>query len=234
MTVADVLGKDYTGETYDGSINLNNKGLTSLKGSPKIVKGDFDCSNNELKTLKYSPKIVKGNFNCYNNKLVNLKGSPESVSLDFYCNHNLLESLEGCPKYVGGYFNCASNKLKTLKGAPTYLYRGGFDCSYNFDLKYIKYAPKMVKYNFVCTDCQKLVDIDFEFEKIGLNLFMYNNNSLSLYQKINFLFKNAKKIRNRIFFHKDDELNASILFERLIELIREDKKPNSIIKTMFE
>lgn len=67
----------------------NNKGLTSLKGSPSSVETSFDCHDNELTSLEGAPSFIGGNFFCYNNNLTSL--------------HNIHKII----RYIGGcaYFN---------------------------------------------------------------------------------------------------------------------------------
>lgn len=76
---------------YNTGFFCSHSKLTSLYGSPKIVKGSFDCAYNNLTSLKYCPVEVRGNFNCSDNPL---------------------ESLEHCPKYVTGSFFCYNNPVK--------------------------------------------------------------------------------------------------------------------------
>ena len=52
-----------------GTINCSNSKLTSLKGAPSSVGGDFYCNDNKLTSLEGAPKSVGGNFDCsYNPK----------------------------------------------------------------------------------------------------------------------------------------------------------------------
>ena len=270
MTVAEVLGKDYTGKTYNGNLILKNKGLTSLKGSPEVVNGDFDCSNNELKTLKYAPKIVKGIFCCDHNKLTSLRYSPVEASISFSCSWNKIKSLKYSPKIVGysfycnnnylknlehspisdkfggssledkhttffkGSYDCSSNKLISLKGAPDFV-GGYFDCSNNNELRSLKYSPKNIGWSFICTDCDNLTDIDFEFEKIEDNVVMHNNNSLTLLQKLYFLFKNVNKIDGDILFYEEDDNNlTNTLLKKINKAIKGNKTQKDLIKLILK
>ena len=60
MKFKDIYG-DLSGTTYEGSFDCRNNNLTSLEGSPKIVKGDFYCANNKLTSLEGIP-FQKHNF----------------------------------------------------------------------------------------------------------------------------------------------------------------------------
>lgn len=71
-TFADFIGEDWTGKTFEGSIDCSGIGLTSLKGCPKVVTGYFNCSNNQLTSLDYAPEEVKGYFDCRQNFIESL------------------------------------------------------------------------------------------------------------------------------------------------------------------
>lgn len=101
---------DLMGDTTD--INVSRQKLTSLKGAPKTVDGNFLCNNNKLTSLKGGPKTVGGNFWCHENKLTSLKGAPNDVGGDLKCTYNNLKSLEGAPKRVYGNFYCHNNSTK--------------------------------------------------------------------------------------------------------------------------
>jgi hypothetical protein len=68
--------------------------LTSLKGSPNIIHGDFICYSNNLKNLKFGPQVVDG---IYNVKL------------------NDLESLEGLATDIGGLLDISINEKDFTK-----------------------------------------------------------------------------------------------------------------------
>ena len=101
---------------FDGSVFVINEKLTSLKGSPSTVTGEFKCSFNDLENLSFAPETVGGSFSCTDNQLVNLVGGPKHVGGEFFCGRNELESLEGSPETVGEDFYCQKNKLKSLVG----------------------------------------------------------------------------------------------------------------------
>ena len=80
--------------------------LTSLKGSPNHITGDFYCNDNEIDTLIGGPIIVDGDFICNRNNLTTLDGSPEKVGASFFCPTNHLMSLKGITKNIGQSLNC--------------------------------------------------------------------------------------------------------------------------------
>ena len=108
-------------EKIKGSINLvfdGNNRITSLKGSPRVVVGDFDCSLIRITSFEGGPEEVEGSFWCSHTKITSLEGSPKRVGRSFNCSNTKITSLKGCPKEVGGSFNCSSTKITSLKGCP--------------------------------------------------------------------------------------------------------------------
>ena len=98
-----------------GNLYLTDKKLTSLKGCPKTILGDFDCDQNHLESLLYGPTEVKGHYFCSNNKLITLKGAPIEIGMGqrggFFCDHNELTSLEYCPERMNGSIYCNDNNI---------------------------------------------------------------------------------------------------------------------------
>ena len=108
--------------------------LTSLKGCPCEVGGDFYCSGCiNLESLEEAPQKVGGSFECRAcNKLKSLEGAPQEVGWSFNCSGcSNLKSLKGCPKEVGINFYCSECKnLTSLKGCPKEI-GGDFYCKYH-------------------------------------------------------------------------------------------------------
>ena len=55
------------GEIIGGSFTLENLGLTTMRGFPKKVNGDFSVLGNKLTSLEYCPEFVRDDFNCAEN-----------------------------------------------------------------------------------------------------------------------------------------------------------------------
>ena len=106
--------EDIEGRVYGGRIDCHNEYITSLKGCPKEVEGDFHCYKNELASLEYAPQKVEGSFDCSYNNLTSLEYAPEKVGGSFICSDNKLTSLKGCPKEVGGNFDCGANEKEFI------------------------------------------------------------------------------------------------------------------------
>ncbi|MBR1756760.1 MAG: hypothetical protein IJ738_04270, partial [Alphaproteobacteria bacterium] len=96
--------------------NCSGNQLTSLKGAPQKVGGNFNCSYNQLTSLKGVPQKIEGSFNCSENQLTSLEGAPQKVGGNFRCYGNQLTSLKGAPQKVGGNFWCYGNQLTSLFG----------------------------------------------------------------------------------------------------------------------
>ena len=72
--------------------------MTSLRGCPKIVNGEFNCSRQDLKNLVGGPETVRGHYSCSMNP------------------H--LKSFEGIAKLIGGDFACNNKSGLTEKDIP--------------------------------------------------------------------------------------------------------------------
>lgn len=105
--------KIYIRNGCKGDLELDEMNLTEF---PKILKnvtvrGDFVCNNSNITSLKNSPKIIRGNFYCTNNKLLtSLEGGPTFVRDNFICIGNYsLRLMKGMPKKIGGNVYCYDN-----------------------------------------------------------------------------------------------------------------------------
>jgi hypothetical protein len=116
--------------THADSVYFHNQILTSLKGCPTKVDGDFKCFSNRLTSLEYGPTFVGGVYDCTDNLLTTLKFSPKHIHKDFSCSHNSLENLDYCPMEVNGSFICHTNELTSLHDIHKHLRRigGSFSC----------------------------------------------------------------------------------------------------------
>lgn len=170
--VPHVIWSDY--DDRDGYSEKRSKRITSLKGCPKIINGNFNCSENELKTLEYGPEIVKGNFTCRRNCMELLKGSPIEVKGYFDCSKNWLKTLEGSPRIIGETFYCNDNSLISLKGSPSMI-GGYFNCNNNENLKTLEHISKDIKNDIYCVNCKSLKDI-YAFVNVDKN-FVYHANT---------------------------------------------------------
>ena len=119
--------------------------LTSLKGFPTEVQGDFLCDKNYLTNLVGAPSKVSRHFSCRDNELTSLKGCPKEIFGQFNCSGNHLTSLEGGPLLVGRSYSCEENRLQTLKGCARKV--GAFYCSFN-ELKSLEGSPSPVEETF--------------------------------------------------------------------------------------
>ena len=70
---------------------------------------DFDITHSDVTSLKGSPTLVDGEFNCSYTNITSLKYGPEIVTADYIISGNRLNSLEFLPRKIGGTFvtsNC--------------------------------------------------------------------------------------------------------------------------------
>jgi hypothetical protein len=77
-----------------------------------IIKGFSD----QITSLKGAPASVSGDFDCYSNNITSLEGAPSSVDGDFNCGRNNLSSLKGIEKILkkmNGTFFAQQNPLKS-------------------------------------------------------------------------------------------------------------------------
>jgi len=114
MKFSELYG-DMSGTTFEGDMDMSNKGLTSLEGMPDVVNGMLICSENKLITLDGMPHTIYGNCFINHNKLTSLKGIAQAVYGDIYCSGNQLTSLKGIPKKLYGIIDCFNNKNEHLQ-----------------------------------------------------------------------------------------------------------------------
>ncbi len=96
------------------SINADQMGLTSLEGSPELIRANFEVQDNKLVTLKGGPERVEGSVFAHRNKLTSLEGSPKYIGKHFSISKNEIEDFAGAPEHIGGAVNFSNNKLRSL------------------------------------------------------------------------------------------------------------------------
>jgi hypothetical protein len=143
----------------EGSFRCSRAGLTTLVGSPKVVKGKFDCSNNQLTSLAGSPDEVSMFIASDNKSLTSLSGGPKKITgitdtsksqteYIYDVSACALTSLDGngITTFGPGGFNCGGNKITSLTGLGVVSTTGvtKFDCSNN-ELTSLNGIPKPIK-----------------------------------------------------------------------------------------
>ena len=79
------------------------------------VNGDFDLTGSKnLTSLKGSPINVFGNFFCAELSLTTLLGAPDYIQDNFVCHGNPISSLEGMPDVMG---NCVCFRTNVTLGS---------------------------------------------------------------------------------------------------------------------
>ncbi|GEM_PF-3557566 len=98
------------------NINVNNKGISSLKGIEKFIKLNIlDCGNNSLSTLDISKNTYVTELTCNNNGLSSLDLSKNVAIVYLTCSANNLTSLDLSKCTIIRSLNCDDNKLTSLK-----------------------------------------------------------------------------------------------------------------------
>ena len=124
--------KSYYEILEDLTIDVFGFFASTWKGNfPEFIQfnecyGDFQVDNMGLTTLRGCPRKVKGYFSCSRNNLKNLIGGPEYVTGSYSASLNpTLESLEGLANYIGGDFSCNNKTGLNSKDIPKGTYIGG-------------------------------------------------------------------------------------------------------------
>lgn len=86
-----------------GSFNCSENDLTTLKGSPKYVRGGFDCSKNKmLKSLDGGPRSVHGVYNFSDTGVLSFNGVRNHNNINFnFTNTPIYEVITAIQYIVG-------------------------------------------------------------------------------------------------------------------------------------
>jgi len=147
--------------TIEGDFSCSNIGLTSLKGSPKVVEGCFTCGSNPLTSLKYGPVEVHKDFSCNYTKIQDLQFSPKFVGRDFSCYSCQLISFWGCPKKINGSFYCSENKIKSFQYLSKNI--GGHFSAHTNEFNSFKHFPNSVEKTIILNNNPLTVDMLVDF-----------------------------------------------------------------------
>ena len=157
---------DLSTVTVNGNFDCSFTQLTSLKGSPQIVKGSFRCSSSPIISLEGMPQIIGKNFYCINTQITSLKGMPSIINGHFDCSGTKITTLKGGPQKVGGCFACVRTPLTSLEGGPQTVGED-FDCG-AASLTSLKGAPRKIKGRFSCTSTQ-ITSLEGAPQTVGSN-----------------------------------------------------------------
>jgi hypothetical protein len=98
-------------------IQFGKTGSFQLQGDG-MRKGDN--GKNLMTSLRGCPRIIYGDFNCSRQNLTNLVGGPEEVYGNYSCSLNRnIKSFEGIAKKINGDFSCNNNSGLTERDIPT-------------------------------------------------------------------------------------------------------------------
>ena len=122
------------------TLDLSNKGLTTLDGIDLTGVTQLYCGDNQLTSLPPLPKTLKELYCCDNN-LTRLPNLPETLK-KLYCQNNQLTSLPPLPETLQQLY-CEDNQLMSLPPLPETLEE--LDC-YNNLLTFLPSLPKTLKF----------------------------------------------------------------------------------------
>ena len=147
-------------DTIDGSFLIRSKNITSLKGCPKVINGQFSIFNAQsLKTLEYFPTFVKYDIRIIGcTDLTSLKGMPKRINGPLHIITCALKDLKGCPnKIKNGLFMTTCWDLKSMDGCPTWV---GFAAEFEAcGMEEFDDCITGVEGNLVIHNCVSLKDI---------------------------------------------------------------------------
>lgn len=105
--------------TIESGLIANDNDFGNLGGLSRIDAQNYNIYNSNLTSLEGSPKVIKGAFLINNNEnLGNLIGGPEKVGGAFRADECGLTSLEGAPKVVNDFVTFTQNNLLRLEHMP--------------------------------------------------------------------------------------------------------------------
>lgn len=105
--------------TCDGDLSMHsNTGLTTLKGCPLHVKGDFDVDDcPKLTSFEHAPRKIDGDASFYKCKITSMKFAPTFVGGELDIMRNEITSIEDMPNMtVLSHIDMRRNKIKSFKG----------------------------------------------------------------------------------------------------------------------
>ena len=164
MDLFDDEMPDLSDVTVMGNFDCSWKRRKTLKGTPKIINGDFICSDNLITSFEYGPVKAK-RYICMRNNLETLKGISDNAE-ELICWDNFLQDFKYCSETLRKcicFNNCATtfkglpktmdeidirfNRLSDFIGAPKTINK--LNCSDNYNLSDLTGLPEHCK-DFIC------------------------------------------------------------------------------------
>jgi hypothetical protein len=117
----NLVAQYHNAEEYEGNISMSGRHLTSLRGAPKIVNGNFDVNENPLlKTLRFAPIHITGRFNANDCDIQSLRGcTTKTIGELFTISKNSFRSVDdlmGAPEDIGSLHMCFGMNFTSLSG----------------------------------------------------------------------------------------------------------------------
>jgi hypothetical protein len=178
--------KDFSGQIFKGNFYVDEN-ITSLKGCPEIIKGNFYLKNSKIKNFLHSPKIIDGEMWIY------------------YCNN--LTSFYNFPEYVNKLYVSHCDNLVSLKRIKKINYMELYHCK---KLKIIDNLPKKFDFIFIETKVEDInmnVVLDLIKNKQIRKLTIYGSDNFEL------KYKNKKKLIRKLLKYKNINNIKNLFFQ---------------------
>lgn len=105
---------DYLPQKILGNVDLRFNSIYEIPAFAHcVIEGSIDLSENNISSLKGIQKKVKTDFNVGGNALSTLLGGPEEVAGTYFCSNCALPNLEGVAQSMKG-LNASNNRVNTL------------------------------------------------------------------------------------------------------------------------
>lgn len=154
----------------DGNFSASSTSITSLEGGPRIVSGDFNVGASDLASLEGAPEEVGGNFEgpgLWN--LTSFKGFKTKVGGKLHFTTCAIKNFVGCPDVVNGTF-MIGDSIESFEGCPSRV-------NGNFHVK----GP-YASFNGLTCEATRFVFLDGNFQNLdGMNI--YAHNKVAIYSK---------------------------------------------------
>lgn len=140
---------DLSDVILEGTLDVAvNPDLKSLKGFPRIIRGDFEGQGCGLESLDGFTEVT-GNIDLQFNKLTSLRGFTQKKIRGYLgLAENMLKTLKGCPEEIVDTLFIQHNPIETLDGFPKKCGRIFVDASFPFSYEEVAAVCKIERKNF--------------------------------------------------------------------------------------
>lgn len=149
--------------------------LTSLRGAPQWVGGDFIVSGARLYDFKGGPSYVGGHFVASDAQLISLIGSPKTIKGEVFLDRSSFRSLEGITQEESLTLNARASTGISLQGLPATMQR--IDMTGSYCLNDLKGAPSQITGSAYFGNCN-LGSLEGSPDYVGGDFYVGNNSAL--------------------------------------------------------